>query len=625
MLGMPPDEAAYVEGNDVLIIRHATGPLAGKEQKIEAQSDRITIGRDPDACDVVFPPDATIVARRHFALARKPSGEWTYDLFGDHYVAVNGTPADTGTAVHSKDKVELGQPGGPSFTIELEKEGLQDQLPVTGAQFKVEGAHAAAERSRVAASRAGRFGMIGLVVALLAVGVAGAFWYTTRSDAARLGELAADLTKRQAEIVAQTIPDAVRQKLLDAAFLVMKITPTGRQFGSASPIGPDTLATNAHVAAMFDELKPDERMFVRSPGPNGREYAVIGAVKHPGYEAFQKFLAQDQFYVDDFRLSGGDIGDYDVAILKVAPGSNLGPILELASPAELVALKPGSPLAMAGYPAEGITGAEVQARGATPIYSVGMVTALTDMFMMPADPAHRHLVHHNLPATGGSSGSPMVGPDGKIAAFLNSGNLFSIPGVRERIPNAVLINHAQRSDLLADLKDGRADAALATDRDYWAKQTATFKRGIELIVPQLLAVTKSDQSNRIPPGASPTLVNEKKFQLVKEDNYPIKQTKKDDKSGREVEVTIKKRQKIHPIKLTAGKPVAFVAYAQDKQPIELYLVIDNQIVRQVVANRWFGILPYVADKDMDAAIYVVGPDEDVNYTFFQYDWSAPPS
>src|SRR5436305_696103 len=102
-----------------------TGPLAGQEQRIEAQSDRITIGRDPSVCDVVFPPDTTLVARRHFALARKLSGEWTYDLFGDHYVAVNGAPAETGAAVHSQDKVELGKPGGPSFGITLEREGLQ--------------------------------------------------------------------------------------------------------------------------------------------------------------------------------------------------------------------------------------------------------------------------------------------------------------------------------------------------------------------------------------------------------------------------------------------------------------------------------------------------------------------
>lgn len=609
----------------MLIIRHVTGPLAGKEQRIEAQSDRITVGRDPSACDVVFPPDATIVARRHFALVRKPSGEWTYDLFGDHYVSVNGMPGDTGSAVHTSDKVELGQPGGPSLQIVLEQEGLHDALPVTAVQFKVEGAHAVAERSRLAASRAGRFGIIGLLVAIVAGGAAGTVWYTSHNDAARLGRLAEDLTRRQAELVSQTIPEAVRLKLLQAAYIVVKTGPAGTSTGSASPIGPDTLATNAHVAAFMDNLKPGERVFVRSPGSEGREYPVIGATKHPGYVAYQKYLEQDPFFVGGFRLTSGDVGDYDVGVLKVAAGSNLGPILEVASAAELADLKPGFPLAMAGYPAEGVTGAEVQVNNATPNYSIGMVTALTDMFMMPADPAHRHLIHHNLPATGGSSGSPMVGPNGKIFAFLNSGNLFNIPGVRQRVPNAVLINYAQRGDLLTDLVAGRAEASLTTDRVYWEKQTATFKRGIEVIVPALLENIRSDPASNIPKGASPVVVNEGKFSLAAKDSYPIKQKKKDEKSGKEVEVTVTKRQNIHAVKLTAGRPQAFVAYAQDRQPIELYLVIDDKIALQVVSNRWFGLLQYVAGKDTDAQIYVVGPDEDVKYTFFQYDWNAPPS
>ncbi len=608
----------------MLIIRHATGPLAGKEQQLEPKSDRITIGRDPDACEVVFPPDATLVARRHFGLLRKPSGEWTYDLFGDHFVSVNGVSTDTGAAVHTGDKVELGKPGGPSFEIRLEQEGLKNALPVTEVQYKVEGAHAVAERSRMAASRAGRFGMIGLVVAVIAAGAAGTFWYTSRTDAARLGQLADDLSKRQAELVAQTIPDGVRQKLLQAAYLVVRSGPTGNGTGSASPIGPDMLATNAHVAAMFDELKPGERMYVRSPGPDGKEYPVVSATKHPGYLAFQRYLAQDPLFVDQFALTSGDVGDYDVAILRVAPGSNLSPILEIASPAELAELKPGSPLAMAGYPAEGVTGAEVQIRSATPIYSLGMVNALTDMFMMPADAQHRHLVHHNLPATGGSSGSPMVGPSGKIVAFLNSGNLFHIPGMKQRVPSAVLINHAQRGDLLSDLVAGRADAALAADRIYWEKQTSAFKRGIEVIVPELLQSVRSDSAAGIPAGVTPQVVSEGKFKLVAKDSYPIKKSTKD-ASGKMVDATITKRQNIHAVKLVAGKPIAFVAYAQDRRPIELYLVIGDQIVRQVVANRWFGLLSFVAPKDTDAAVYVVGPDEDVSYTFFQYAWNAPPS
>src|SRR5438093_4958149 len=125
----------------MLIIRHRTGPLAGKEQRLEPKSDRVTFGRDPNACEVVYPPDETLVARRHFALVRKPSGEWTFELFGDPFVAVNGEPADVGEAVHSGAVIELGRRGGPSFEVKLEGEGLVGDLPVTRPQQKVKDVH----------------------------------------------------------------------------------------------------------------------------------------------------------------------------------------------------------------------------------------------------------------------------------------------------------------------------------------------------------------------------------------------------------------------------------------------------------------------------------------------------
>jgi hypothetical protein len=64
----------------MITIRHHSGPLAGTQQQIEAKSDRIVFGRDPEFCDIVYPPDATVIGRRHFALVKKPSGEWTFDL-----------------------------------------------------------------------------------------------------------------------------------------------------------------------------------------------------------------------------------------------------------------------------------------------------------------------------------------------------------------------------------------------------------------------------------------------------------------------------------------------------------------------------------------------------------------
>ena len=74
--------------------------------------------------------------------------------------------------------------------------------------------------------------------------------------------------------------------------------------------------------------------------------------------------------------------------------------------------------------------------------------------------------------------------------------------------------------------------------------------------------------------------------------------------------------------IKAGVPASFIAYAQGETPIELYLVKDCQIVAQHAQGRWFPYVSYASDKDISADVYVVGPDEDVSYTFLQYTWAG---
>src|SRR5258705_13967834 len=96
----------------MLIIRHLTGPLAGREDRIEPNVDRVVFGRRLD-CQVVYPADANIVARHHFALVRKASGDWTIDLFGQPFVAVNGGPAHPGAQMPPAPNIEPATSGGP--------------------------------------------------------------------------------------------------------------------------------------------------------------------------------------------------------------------------------------------------------------------------------------------------------------------------------------------------------------------------------------------------------------------------------------------------------------------------------------------------------------------------------
>src|SRR3954452_22929390 len=162
-------------GTNVPIVRHRSGPLAGQEQQVDQRTDRITFGRDPAVCDVVFPPDLTLVARRHFALVRKPSGEWTFESFGDPFVGLNGEPAEQAQTVHMGDVIELGKRGGPSLELVIGEKALGDALPPTEGQEKVLGAHATARRTR-------RLALVGATAAVLATTAIGAFIFVSRNE-----------------------------------------------------------------------------------------------------------------------------------------------------------------------------------------------------------------------------------------------------------------------------------------------------------------------------------------------------------------------------------------------------------------------------------------------------------
>jgi hypothetical protein len=590
----------------MLIIRHRTGALAGQGQTVEEPSDRVTFGRDPDACDVVFPPDETLISRRHFALERKPSGEWTLDLFGEPFVAVNGTPAEYARAIRTGDVITLGRPGGPSFEVVIGTKRFGGQLAATVAQARMPGLREATRGAR-------RLALAGMIAAFLAAGAAGTFWYLLRSDAAQLGLAMASLTDAQTKAAADSIGPATREKVLQASYLVFGRAADGEDsaLGTASPIANNILATNAHVveAAMKGRYS---KILVRAPGREGKVYEVTGSSIHPGYTAFQGFLRAETIFVPTTGSPLRGRLAYDVGILRVAENADLSPVLELASQSALEALGPGTPLVMAGYPLERISGREVQAVAATPTLSVGMVTAMTDMFSLPAEPARRRLVQHNLPGVGGNSGSPMLTPDGKLVALHNAGSYIEVPNVG-RVPNAAMVRFAQRVDFLREVVENRAHGLMASERAYWEQQTAAFKRGLDGLALWVLSVSRPEKSR----GASPTLAGRSEHTLTDSARFREK-----DRNGKE---TVR-RQQVHQVTLKAGRQSTFIAYGQNQASLELYLVVGGDIVRQHDRGAWYPHFSYTPTADAAASIYVVDPrDRDVKYTLLEYVWEEPRS
>jgi hypothetical protein len=562
----------------MLIIRHLTGPGAGTEDRPDPKLNRIVFGRRT-TCDVVFPPEETIIARDHFALVRKPpgpAGHWTIELFGEPFVAVNGIAAEPGQRLPADATIELGKHGGPSFTVHVEADASTDNLPLTGPQQEDEAVGLAAIKARRSASFARRIAFSGLAVAIVAGGVA-VYWHS---------------------ISPKPIGSAVRAQLLRAAFLV----DVGRPYGTAFPIGPHTLATNSHVGKAFEELGPGQQMIVHSPGKDGKTYRVTAVRLHPGFDAFNAYLKQD---VERTKNAQIGIPGYDVATLTVDEELPSDTILKLADNAELQTLNPGVELATAGYPTEDIAGGNVQVLGPTPEYHTGTVTGLTDFFFLPAEFAHSQLIHDSVPSAGGSSGSPIVDASGHVVALLSAGNMYFAPD-SVRVPSGVLISYAQRVDLLRDLFDGHAETELTKDKKYWAQQYAVLTSGIDY-VDKIISSNIQDANKGRP------------FSLVK-----VSQVTEELPAKTRIQTAAGKmqRQAGQSVAVESGTQYVFVGYAHDGSDLQIWAYDGDQVLfhaggpEDKPSHTFAPWTIYSSKDDRKVTVWIVSPkDQDVTYTF----------
>ncbi len=612
----------------MITINHISGPLARQSQSFDDKKQKIEFGRELD-CDVVYPEQDTIVGHRHFALVRE-LGDWVLHLHegshGLHFVSVNGTPAESGKTVDTGSVFHLGRKDGPSFEVKFDQAVLSTAGGVTGAEEKVTPTRVLVRRLTIAG---------GAVAAVLVVAVG--IWIPTyyaheKQVAATVTSLAKDeqnskdamahMRNAAAASIDQSVVDHVR----NATFLVVVQDPQGRKFGlgTAWGIGPNVMATNAHIAGLCDDnfpladrklaecddIKPGEQLFVLQPGPKGATYKVIGHSFHPGYIAFPKFVfGQDPAFIASFRTgkpSEIEGYGYDVGLLRIEGELPADLQLQMASKDELLALKPGMPLASAGYPYENVAGGDMITFGATPQVHYGNITALTDFLFLPTDPAHSFLVQHSVPETGGGSGSPIVGASGHIVAINNAGNMgpkgeWSYRGA----PSGVEINYAQRGDIVADLFAGRAQSAFDADKPYWTKQMANFKRGIDVIGAWVL------DKNRPDAKAVAQLVSTSQGKLESGDMRVDPDSKK------------KERVKVETLTLSAGTSYFFFVYADNEAPISIYLKDgNNQTVASNTNSDWYPSVSFKPAAKGSWSLVIVGPDADTSFTTKLYSWQS---
>ncbi|MEG3619775.1 serine protease [Magnetovibrio sp. PR-2] len=262
----------------------------------------------------------------------------------------------------------------------------------------------------------------------------------------------------QASVSTQN-PDAalavVAQKYQGAVGLVTGIGAKGKRIpiGTAWAVGPSRFVTNAHVTESVKKiLEAGIDVYVLLNRSRTAKLKVISFSQHPKYDEIR------------VKKTGAKAfgNTYDVAFIEVAGKTDT--YFPVAHEKELRSITPGYRVAYLGFPMEGLANGNVDVSNPLATMQSGIVSSMSDYYFGDSGFKNNVIIRHNLPLSGGASGSPLFNVRGEVIGVISAGNMSrsieidaKTKDVRlGRTPSAAMVNFAQRIDLVHEIPGFRA-------------------------------------------------------------------------------------------------------------------------------------------------------------------------
>lgn len=326
-----------------------------------------------------------------------------------------------------------------------------------------------------------------------------------------------DFRAQMAATAEEAFPKDMLKRVRDSLYLVSVELPTGARapVGTAFVVrlgdGSLALATSAQVADVFRrELTHDAafsggRMTATRPtAPHYESRRIVSVIVHPGWDAFEAFSARLAGRMRAEGLTFTAPRAYGVALL-IPETPPAGAPLELAPTAEIDALRPRAPLALAGFVSPDVIYADLTRP--EPGLRLGALTAHVDALQNLAAAGGR-AIQHSIASAGASSGAPLLDAAGRVVGVQAAAEPMRFSPERGGFvatPDAArLLGGAARADLLGALAAGEADERLAAEQETWLDAETAFVQPAEDVLADSVYLLKREAG----PGDETRLVFE---------------------------------------------------------------------------------------------------------------------